>query len=298
MTSFSFLLTGIFFCTAFASGLVAQTDSIRYTQGTWVITPYFAYGSCSSYFQADGQAKTRDHSDSDPNDYVNEYNLFEGGVRLSYAATNDLLLLTELPFAYHRVREYYLASGAFEPVERNRYSATGISHYAVGMEYVIARRRSATSLFLDLRSAPVLSPRSDSLGYYPFMPDGAMSIGGGIRSRAVLGTTRLSAMVGYMHRTALLRDQLNIKAAVEFAAIPGTSLRLTGELLQNVGSMKNLSFSTQRMPFAESYMALGAGFTTVLDEFLIANAEYDIRISGANSWALGRIMLSCGFILH
>lgn len=282
-------------------------------KGTLFCKVWGGWSTAGSYYDKDGKliAQQAPIETTEPGDSVrqrvvisDEFAAFLGGVYGEYGITDDITAILDIPIGYFeltRKADVHTLSGNDLKREGHDtiYSITSPVYVGIGARYKVSSTEKMTaSLAAMLKIPPGFSKPIRNNPKYLFLSDGAfeLRVGGEVGLPASFGWVGVSAL--YNWRDEELQDELLIHAEAGFNRVENAFFKLHLDVVQSLSSFGNdVEFVSRETQLQENYFAAGASFTLFLSQQWFVDADYSVRIFGANTWNLSTFTIGAGMLL-
>lgn len=282
-------------------------------KGTLFLKAWGGWSTAGSYYDNDGNliAEQPPFETSQPDDTVrqrvrvaDEFSAVLGGVYGEYGLTDDITAILDVPIGYFELtRKADVHTQTSEGITRQGYdtlySITAPVYAGIGVRYKVqSSEKMTTSLAAMLKIPPGFSKPIRNNPNYPFLSDGALEfrIGGEVGIPSDFGWVGLHAF--YNWRDEELKDELLLHAEAGFNRVENAFFKLHMDLVQSLASFgSDVQFVSRETQLQENYLSAGASFMLFLSKEWFIDADYSVRIFGANTWNLSTFTLGGGMLL-
>lgn len=282
-------------------------------KGTLFFKAWGGWSTAGSYYDKDGKLiaqqapiETTKPGDSERQRIVvsDELSAFLGGIYGEYGITDDVTAVLDIPVGYFeliRKADVHTISGSNLKREGHDtvYSITAPVYAGIGVRYNVSSTEKMTvSLASMLKIPPGFSKPIRNNPDYLFLSDGAFEfrVGGEVGIPASFGWVGVHAL--YNWRDEELKDELLIHAEAGFNRVENAFFKLHLDLVQSLSSFGNdVEFISRETQLQENYFSAGASFSLFISEHWFIDADYSVRVFGANTWNLSTFTVGGGVLL-
>lgn len=282
-------------------------------KGTLFWKVWGGWSTAGSYYDNDGKliAQQPPYETTKPDGserqrvvVADEFASYMGGVYGEYGLTDNLTTILDIPVGYFELtRKADVHTQTAEGVTRighdTVYSITAPVYAGLGVRYKVqSSDKMTTSLAAMLKIPPGFSKPIRNNPKYPFLSDGAFEfrIGSEVGIPSAFGWVGLHAF--YNWRDEELKDELLLHAEAGFNRVENAAFKLHVDLVQSLASFGNdVQFVSRETQLQENHLSAGASFSLFLSPEWFIDADYSVRLFGANTWTLSTFTLGAGMLI-
>jgi hypothetical protein len=251
--------------------------------------------SGSSYFEKDGNRRSGLYDSLALSNYTFDLSGTMITLDADYGVMDDFTVFANMPLGAYTLTEKFVTDSIGNRPIRQQLSRTLLSWLGIGTRYKFYSGPLHATFTGEFRLPAYIGIPNDP--QEEFLGGGSKEGIIGLQIGIPFEKSWIAVHGALSLRDANWNDRFFIHGEAGFSSVERTNLKFFVDIQQPLGAQRDIpEFLIRKIHPAEFFTSAGAAFTVNIQDGLVVEAMYNLRLLGTTSWSLGNVMLSAGYI--